>query len=150
MSLFLLIVSLLYCCVLFGDCLDVIECSLLLLLSNVGLLVLPSCVELGARVILEFDVDRIKLVGGAFMFVFDPRRIDFRFGLCGSGEFEFVLDLMDLTDLAVLLTLMVGDDGRAVVDSSETTESFLDVDEDVAGGGGISVIFYYHPTCCNH
>jgi len=135
----LLIVSLLYCCVLFGDCLDDIECSLL---SNAGLLVLPSCVELGALTdrVLEFDVDRIKLVGGTtFMFVFDPRRIDFRFGLCGSGEFEFVFDLMDFTDLAVLLTLMVGEGGRADA-SSETTESFLDVDEDLAGGGGISVI----------
>ena len=112
------------------------------------MLVLPSCVELGAltdRAILEFDVDRIKLVGGTtFMFVFDPRRIDFRFGLCGSGEFEFVFDLMDFTDLAVLLTL-IGDGGRAVA-SSEATKSFLDVDEDVGGGGGISVIlsFIYH------
>jgi len=123
---------------------------LLSLLINAGLLVLPSCVELGALTdrVLEFDVDLIKLVGGTtFMFVFDPRRIDFRFGLCGSGEFEFgfVFDLMDFTDLAVLLTLMVGDGGRADA-SSETTESFLDVDEDVAGGGGISVIlsFIYH------
>ena len=115
------------------------------------MLVLPSCVELGALTdrVLEFDVDRIKLVGGTtFMFVFDPRRIDFRFGLCGSGEFEFVFDLIDFIDLAVLLTLMVGEGGRAA--SSEATESFLDVDEDVAGGGGISVILYLSTTCCNH
>ena len=73
------------------------------------------------------------------------RRFDFRFVLCGCGEFEFVFDLIDFTDLAVLLTLMVGEGGRADA-SSETTESFLDVDEDVAGGGGISVIlsFIYH------